>query len=138
MKSRVKLNTSPFRKFFISTFIRLMVTKLSRVLTSKRRFSIKTLKSSPSSCWMYDTVDFYTTSTAKVFISQSNIYVHSIFETGWELKDSCSSKNPLVNISFANFFECNCKDALPPVVIQLFFVDFLNLDFSAVVFMNNN
>ena len=87
---------------------------------------------------MYDAVEFYTTSIAKVFISQSNIYVHSIFETGWELKDSCSCKNPPVNISFANFVECNCEDALPPVVIQLFFVDFLNLDFSTVVFMNNN
>ena len=37
-------------KIYFFTFTRLMATKLGKVLTSRRRFSTQTLKSSPTSC----------------------------------------------------------------------------------------
>ena len=45
-----------FWKNYISYFTRLMVTKLARVLTSRRMFSTQTLMSSLTSCFHFDTL----------------------------------------------------------------------------------
>ena len=47
-----------FGKIYISIFTRFMATKLGRVLTSGRRFSTQTIKSSPTSCFYEQCIPF--------------------------------------------------------------------------------
>ena len=43
----------PLKKIYMSTFTRLMATKLGKALTLGRRFSTQTPKSSPTSCFFF-------------------------------------------------------------------------------------
>lgn len=57
-------------KLHISTFTRLMVSKLGRVLTSRGRFKTQTRNSWPTSCWTF--VQFCYSLSWVVFISFSS------------------------------------------------------------------
>ena len=56
----VMLDRKTIWKMYICTFTRHMATKLGRMLTSKRRFSTQTQKSSPTSCFFVCLFGFFT------------------------------------------------------------------------------
>ena len=69
------------KKLYISTFIRLMVSKLGRVLTSGRRFRTKTLKSSPIFCFSFFTLlkKVQTIFACVLCIRKSGPLIHKVF-----------------------------------------------------------